>query len=164
MTRFIVDAMLGKLALWLRLAGYDTIYSAEIHDDQLLEIAKNEVRVLITSDAELFERAIHHSTSALLVRGGVDERVATVFKTFDIAPKIDPSRSRCSKCNGELQEIANDEKELVRNLVHDQTYNYYDQFWLCNDCRSVYFQGGQWSNIREYMDRISELIQRGNDS
>ncbi|MHA1936894.1 MAG: DUF5615 family PIN-like protein, partial [Candidatus Thorarchaeota archaeon] len=57
MTQFIVDAMLGKLALWLRLTGHDTVYSTEIHDDEILDIADRENRVLFTSDAELQERA-----------------------------------------------------------------------------------------------------------
>ncbi|MFW9847261.1 MAG: Mut7-C RNAse domain-containing protein [Candidatus Thorarchaeota archaeon] len=158
MTSFIVDAMLGKLALWLRLAGHDTIYSTEIHDDDLLDIAEREGRVLLTADAELHSRAQESGIESRLLRGNVDDRVAMVFKEFNIPPLIDPSESRCSKCNGVLEKIDESEKEKIRDLVHEQTFNHYDVFWLCRDCNGVYFQGGQWENIKEYMDRIRNLI------
>jgi len=158
MTQFIVDAMLGKLALWLRLTGHDTIYSTEIHDDEILDIAEREKRILLTSDAQLHDRAQQKEINALLLRGNVDERVARVFSEFNIPPRINPSNSRCSKCNGSLEELEESEKEKIKGLVHEQTYNHYNRFWYCNDCQSVYFQGGQWENINEYMDRIRELM------
>jgi uncharacterized protein with PIN domain len=158
MTQFIVDAMLGKLALWLRLTGHDTVYSTEIHDDEILDIADRENRVLFTSDAELQERAKLRGINAVLLRGDVDERVARVFREFNIPPRIDPSNSRCSKCNGVLEELSDTRKEKIKILVHEQTYNHYDTFWYCIDCQSVYFQGGQWENINEYMDRIRGLL------
>lgn len=164
MTSFAVDAMLGKLALWLRLAGHDTIYSTDIHDDELLDIAGREGRVLLTSDAELHSRAQESGMKSRLLRGDVDDRVAAVFKEFNIPPYIEPAKSRCSKCNGVLEEIDRSGKEKIRGLVHEQTFNHYDVFWLCNDCNGVYFQGGQWENIKEYMDRIKNLIEYGTDS
>ena len=158
MNQFIVDAMLGKLALWLRLTGHDTIYSTEFHDDELLDIAENERRVLLTADAILHEKAQQREINALLLRGNVDERVARVFREFNIRPHIDPSNSRCSKCNGSLEEIGENQKERIKDLVHEQTHNHYERFWHCKDCQSVYFQGGQWENINEYMDRIKGLL------
>ena len=158
MTEFIVDAMLGKVALWLRLAGYDTIYSPDIHDDELLEIAQSQNKILLTSDLELHQRAENARVESMLLRGSVDERVADVFQRYKIEPMIDPSRSRCSKCNGSLTEVNKDEKEKIRGLVFEQTLNHYDKFWLCEECGSVFFQGGQWKNIEEYMNRIKKLL------
>lgn len=159
MTDFVVDAMLGKVALWLRLVGKDTIYSTDIHDDELLETAKDENRVLLTADAELHSRAEELGLVSMLLRGSVDERVAAVFHEFSINPEIDPSKSRCSKCNGTLTEIHAEEKERIKDLVFEQTYNHYDRFWLCSECKSVFFQGGQWTNITKYMKRIERMIQ-----
>jgi hypothetical protein len=158
MTRFLVDAMLGKLSLWLRLAGFDTLYSTELQDDDLLAIAKEEKRVLLTSDEKLHNRAIEGSLESMLLRGSVDERVSRVFREFDIPPMIDPSKSRCSKCNGELTEIGPEEKRRVRGMVFEETYKHYDRFWVCDSCDSVFFQGGQWQNIQRYMERIELLM------
>ena len=158
MTRFLVDAMLGKLSLWLRLAGFDTLYSTELHDDELLAIAKEERRILLTSDEKLHKRAREGDLESMLLRGSVDERVTEVFREFNIPPRIDPSKSRCSKCNGELTEIDSGNKERVRGLVFEETFKHYDTFWLCNSCESVFFQGGQWQNIKRYMERIERLM------
>ncbi len=155
---FIVDAMLGNVALWLRLAGQDTRYDPSIDDDDLLRIAQSENRVILTSDERLHERAVERRIESMLVRGNVDQQVATVFRAFGISPVIDPGRARCSKCNGVLEKIEGREKARVRELVFEQTYNCYDTFWLCEQCNTVFFEGAHWRNIRQYMKRIEQLI------
>ncbi len=155
---FIVDAMLGKLATWLRLTGHDTFYSTVMHDDELLRIALAERRVLLTSDAILYRRAEEAGIEVMLVRGTVDEEVASVFLRYEISPEANPAKSRCTKCNGVLTHVADDQKQQIQGLVPDQTYNHYSEFWFCKYCKSVFFQGGQWTNIEEYMRRIAELM------
>jgi len=158
MTSFIVDAMLGKLATWLRLTGHDTIYSTKMEDEDLLRIAKEQERVLLTSDAILASRGESMNIEVMLVRGSVDDEVASVFLRFGISPEADPATSRCTKCNGDLTHISEDEKEKVRDLIFEQTFDYYNEFWFCKYCKSVYFRGAQWKNIDEYMERIGDLI------
>ena len=158
MKMFIVDAMLGKLATWLRLTGHDTFYSTKVHDDELLRIALDQNRVLLTSDAILSRRAQEAGAEFMLVRGSVDEEVASVFLKYGITPKADPSNSRCTKCNGILTHIKDEEKERIKELVPDQTYNHYNEFWSCGYCKNIFFQGGQWTNIEEYMIRITQLM------
>jgi len=158
MKSFIVDGMLGKLATWLRLTGHDTLYSSKMPDDDLLRIANEEGRILLTSDAILARRGKEMNIEVMLVRGSVDEEVASVFSEYKIKPEADPSTSRCTKCNGELIHIGEDEKEQIRNLVYEKTFNYYNEFWLCKYCKSVFFRGGQWKNIDDYMARIGEMM------
>ncbi len=160
MRKFTVDAMLGKLALWLRLTGHDTRYSTDMHDDELLHVSIDEGRILITSDAELYERSQNQNLKSLLLRGSVDEGVAHVFAKYKIPPKIDPTISRCSKCNGNLVALKNADKDRVKELVFEQTFDHYEEFWMCEDCTSVFFQGGHWKNIELYMKRISGLIEK----
>lgn len=163
MSSFAVDAMLGKLALWLRLTGHDTFYRADVDDDELLRVANSENRVLLTSDANLHGHAVKSDIRSMLVRGSVDETVVDVFIKFGIAPTVDSTKSRCSKCNGELIQLVGTEKERIRNLVHKKTYDYYEKFWLCKDCQSVFFQGGYWRNILEYMEKIELLMKERRD-
>ena len=158
MKTFIVDAMLGKLATWLRSTGHDAFYSTKVHDDELLQIALDQDRVLLTSDAILARRAEDAGVQFMLVRGTVDEEVASVFARYGITPEVDPSKSRCTKCNSALTHITESEKEQIKGLVPDQTYNHYEEFWLCRYCKSVFFQGGQWTNIEKYMVRIGQLM------
>jgi len=155
---FIVDAMLGKLATWLRLTGHDTFYSTKLHDDDTMRIALEQKRVLLTSDATLARRAKEAGVEVMLVRGSVDEEVASVFLQYEIKPEADPAKSRCTKCNGELVHITKDEKKQIEDLIPERTYNYYEEFWFCKYCKSVFFHGGQWINIDAYMERIADLM------
>ncbi|MGV9103187.1 MAG: DUF5615 family PIN-like protein [Candidatus Thorarchaeota archaeon] len=159
MSRFIIDAMLGRLALWLRLAGIDTIYETDLKDNRIIEIAAAENRVILTSDADLNDRAMKEGVRSMLVRGPVDYRIAKVFHEFGIPPEVDPDEARCSKCNGELIKISTEDKSRIREFVHKQTYEHYEMFWYCPDCDAVYFQGGYWDNIQKYMEHISELME-----
>ncbi|TFG15042.1 hypothetical protein EU537_02035 [Candidatus Thorarchaeota archaeon] len=159
MDRFIIDAMLGRLALWLRLAGVDTIYETDLEDDRIIKIAASENRTILTSDANLNQRAMKEGVQSMLVRGAVDYRIAKIFHEFNISPEVDPDEARCSKCNGELVKISTDEKSKIREFVHKQTYDHYDVFWYCPDCDAVYFQGGYWDNIQKYMEHISRLME-----
>jgi hypothetical protein len=43
--RFVADVMLGKLAKWLRIAGYDVLYSNRYTDDELISVSRNENRI-----------------------------------------------------------------------------------------------------------------------
>ena len=55
--KFLVDGMLGKLTRWLRMLGQDVLYSVQLGDSELLELAKKEDRILLTKDFELYKRA-----------------------------------------------------------------------------------------------------------
>ncbi|NWF95069.1 MAG: Mut7-C RNAse domain-containing protein [Candidatus Thorarchaeota archaeon] len=156
--RFVADGMLGKIALWLRLTGHDCYYAPDMSDDDLLTLAAEENRVLLTSDEELDTRAISQGLKSMLVRGDVDAEVASVFREFHIRPEVNPSVARCSKCNGRLTEVQRDEKSRLKGLVYESTLEHYDKFWLCESCNSVYFQGGHWKNITAYMERIQEMM------
>ncbi|MFW9843660.1 MAG: Mut7-C RNAse domain-containing protein [Candidatus Thorarchaeota archaeon] len=159
MKTFVVDSMLGKLATWLRLTGHDAMFSTKIHDDEFLRIAIDTGRVLLTSDEELYHRAMDANAETMLVRGSVDEEVASVFLRYGIEPFADASISRCTKCNGSLEYVSEEEKERIKPLVMEKTYDYYNEFWFCKYCKSVFFKGGQWINIDEYMERIGELME-----
>ena len=70
--RFVADSMLGKLARWLRMLGQDVMYSTELNDSALIEVAKKENRVLLTKDLELYKRAIARGLDAFYVEGKVE--------------------------------------------------------------------------------------------
>jgi hypothetical protein len=54
--------------------------------------------------------------------------------------------------------LQGEEKREIKDKVYPQTYDHYDVFWLCEDCGSVYFQGGYWKNVVKYMERIDQLM------
>lgn len=152
--KFLCDQMLGSLAKWLRLLGYDTFYaSVDMSDDELLEIAKHEQRVLVTRDKELVERAKKHDiTCVALQTTNLDEQLIIVLGHVSDAsgPQI---LTRCTVCNSVLQKI---DKDTVQHLVPPRVFEHQDQFWFCPQCMKYYWMGSHYQNIIEKITKLSK--------
>src|SRR5208283_3454313 len=53
---FVADVMLGRLAKWLRILGFDTLYFRAIDDNELIKIACRQERVLLTRNTGIARR------------------------------------------------------------------------------------------------------------
>lgn len=84
--RFLVDENIhADIVVWLRSLGQDVLYAAEVlartPDDDLLDIARREDRILVTDDkdfGELVYRRRLASHGIVLIRlstGSIDERL-----------------------------------------------------------------------------------------
>ncbi|MEN2999285.1 MAG: Mut7-C RNAse domain-containing protein [Acidilobaceae archaeon] len=162
MKKFIVDTMLGDVAKWLRIMGYDVAYSKGYGDQEILEAASLGNRVIITRDRRLYGKAKKSSLEAVLVESmGTPERIAEVAVKARLELRADPSLSRCPECNGELSPT--EDKERVRDKVPPQALRAYRVFYVCTRCGNVYWEGSHWENIRKTLDlarRIAESHQR----
>jgi Uncharacterized conserved protein len=106
--KFVVDAMLGKLARWLRILGYDTAYNNNFEDWKILKIASDENRIIITRDRGLCVRARKRGLECFYVIPGlkIEEILAKLSSKYSIDLNIvDPNFSRCSVCNGVLKKV-----------------------------------------------------------
>jgi len=152
--KFLADGMLGKMVRWLRMLGHDVIYSVVCNDSELLELAKEEERVLLTRDLELYKRAIGKGIDAYYVEGKTEpERLAQVAKRYGLTLEIDMDKSHCPICNTKLQ-IAN--KEELQVELEKNTFTYYDKFWKCPNCGQIYWQGAHWKQITETLTQAQQ--------
>ncbi len=157
--RFLVDAMLGKLARWLRLLGHDTEYRRDATDDELLAEAASEDRILLTADVELYRRARLRGLRAFLVRGSTEEeRLAELAASLKVKLEVDMSASRCPKCNSPVVEVP---KEAVRGLVPRGSWLRHERFWRCTGCGQVYWQGSHWANIEAVLRGARKRLSSG---
>ncbi len=98
---FIVDAMLGELARWLRLMGYDTVYCANQLDNDILENVSN--RILLTRDKELLIRAYNQGLVGINPgKGPISVMLNRLKRKLYLDFSIDPNKSRCPQCNSRL--------------------------------------------------------------
>ena len=75
--KFIVDTMLGNVARWLRMLGYDTLYFKRIEDWKILSMALKDERVILTRDHGLCNRARKKGAKCLLLeQDTMEERLA----------------------------------------------------------------------------------------
>ncbi len=159
--RFLADAMLGKLARWLRMMGYDTLCAADmpVDDDDLLNIALDEDRILLTMDRELYSRAADAGVRAVLVQSkDIAEQLAQLVREVGIELRETPSTMFCPSCNGRLVEVS---KREVVGLVPGTVMDTHQKFWICQSCGQVYWEGRHWKKIRETVQEVKRLLQSG---
>jgi len=142
--RFVADVMLGRLARWLRILGYDTLYSNTYRDEELARIADMEGRCLLTRDRELLSRYMV-GRAYLVVSDDVFEQLRELVKMFDIGTE-EAALSRCVSCNSEIREVGKDE---VRDHVPDYVFRTAPRFYRCDGCSKIYWSGTHVSKIRE---------------
>lgn len=151
--KFIADAMLGRLARWLRLLGFDTLYYPDISDSNLLKIARQQERFILTRDTH-FQGFKNLKDFLLINSNNTLEQLLEVKKTLDL--KI-VDAGRCVKCNGML--IAGIEKKSVRGLVPEHIYVQYNRFSRCKDCGNIYWEGSHMKRFREKVCAILEEME-----
>lgn len=143
--RFVADAMLGRLARWLRALGFDTLYCRDAPDRRLLAVALADRRRLLTRDAALARRA---REAGLLVRAEtLDAQIQEVAAACGLAGRR--ALSRCLECNGLLAVTA---PEAVRDRVPPYTFATRREFWTCSGCRRVFWAGTHVTGIRRRLE------------
>jgi uncharacterized protein with PIN domain len=141
--RFFADAMLGRLARWLRILGYDTRYEAHVDDADLVRRALEEERVILTRDRGLPEE--FRVPALVLVEA---ERPAEQLRELVQRLRLDPEGrlfTRCSRCNASLESAARDHiaDRVPARVLHDHQH-----FKCCPSCGRVYWEGSHVDRIR----------------
>jgi uncharacterized protein with PIN domain len=147
--RFLADSMLGKLARWLRVLGYDAGYERAMEDGELVERARAEGRILLTRDRRLLERR-------RLDRGFfVDdedpmEQVRQVADAFDLSLVPERLFSRCLDCNEPMEEVA---PEAVKDQVPPYVFATQKTFARCPACARIYWSATHVEGMRKRLAR-----------
>jgi uncharacterized protein with PIN domain len=151
--KLLVDGMLGRLARWLRILGYDTTYDPQVDDNELVRRARAEGRWLLTRDHELAGRPGVHS---LLIDS---EHLAT--QIAQVRSRVGPTKagpfSRCPVCNASLVEASTQE---VRGRVPPFVLHSHSRFRRCPSCDRIYWPGSHWRRMRE---RLAQFDVRNGD-
>jgi len=155
MVKFVVDGMLGSLARKLRIYGFDVLYNAEISDESILAIAKDEDRIILTSDKGLHNKAVLNELKSVLLSEDEDEdRIVTVFKNFRLKPELNPENSRCPVCNGDIEEV---DKNRLKNIP-ESVVKRHDHFYSCIKCGKIYWTGSHWSRLKRFSERVRQRL------
>ncbi|MEM2261913.1 MAG: Mut7-C RNAse domain-containing protein [Ignisphaera sp.] len=153
--RFIADAMLGHVARWLRLLGYDTLYYKSINDWKLLKIAKEEDRILLTRDLGLFRRARRYGIRALFIEDPSIEKVlAFISVKYSISLEFNKDNTLCPECNTRLKYTTSITEISVK--VNKDIALKYREFWICPSCSKIYWQGNHWRTISSVLEEARQ--------
>ena len=146
--KFIVDSMLGKLARWLRVLGYDTAYDPFAED-----------RILLTRDGPLAERA-SGGRCLLIGHDHLDDQIGQLVRTLGLDLDRDPF-TRCLVCNEPIVEIS---RETVKGRVPPYVYQPQTQFRECPVCKRTYWRGTHMDRMASRLERIKTRVREHPDT
>ncbi len=149
--RFIADVMLGSLAKWLRILGFDTIYFRAIDDNELIKIARQQERILLTRDTGIAQRK--NIQQFILVQSNASlEQLKEVLSALEKINRPFPQLSpRCTLCNGELAET---ERNTVADRIPEYVFLNAASFFTCRECGKVYWCGSHKKSIDAILKNI----------
>lgn len=142
--KFILDVHLGRLAKYLRLCGFDTLFSALYDDREITDIARREGRVIVTRD-RLLVRGAGNVKSCLVKSQYHDEQLREVFGSLELREHV-RLFSRCITCNTLLEEVR--KEEIADRLLAD-TRKYFSVFRRCPGCDRIYWEGSHYENMKK---------------
>jgi uncharacterized protein with PIN domain len=145
--RFVADAHLGKLAAYLRLAGFDTRL---VHDDaEIAGVSATENRVALTRDVALLKRGtIRYGRWVRHVHP--EAQLHEVVDQFELADDMRPF-TRCLVCNGESVPV---DPDAVADAVPPLVRASFDDFCRCAECGRVYWRGTHYDELLRVVDGL----------
>lgn len=145
--RFIADAMLGTLAKWLRILGYDTLYDPALGDHQMVRLARADGRILLTRDTELARR--RGLRLLFIASQDLESQIRQVVSVFDLQP--DGGATRCSVCNELLRPI---DRAQARERVPTYVAKTQTSFSICPACQRIYWPGSHWKRMEAWLSQL----------
>jgi len=141
-TRFVLDVHLGRLARYLRMLGFDCAYANHWSDDQIIDLALAERRIILTRDIGILkQKRVSHGYWLRHTRP--TKQLGEVIGALDLARLVRPF-TRCMDCNGAIHEVS---RESVEGRVDPQIARRFERFWQCAKCRKVYWRGSHYRRM-----------------
>jgi hypothetical protein len=154
-TRFVADAHLGGLARQLRLFGFDTAYDNRLHDAGIVQLARDEARIVLTRDRGLLKRrGITHGCFIRALRPR--EQLFEVVERLDLRRSVRPF-TRCLACNGDLVTVV---KAQVLARLPPDVRERHERFAGCAQCGRVYWEGSHWRRMRAVVAGLAGSVPR----
>ena len=135
--KFLVDVMLGTLARWLRILGYDTAYDNQIEDREILRRCLQEDRVALTRDRLLIQQG-RLPRQLFIESESLFDQIREVLAFIGDRPHQERLLIRCLECNMLLAEVA---KEKARTRIPPYVYQTQSRFKECPACQRIYWGG-----------------------
>ena len=138
--------MVGRLAKYLRMAGYDVLYINTASDDQIIKKARETDRIVLTRDSLMLARREFKKGTVkyLFIKDDKLKNQLNQIKS-DLKVSLKPNLVRCIECNRKLIKV---KKEDVKNKVPPYVYKTQQNFLYCKKCDKYYWRGTHYDNIR----------------
>lgn len=149
-TCFIADTHLGKLAGYLRMLGFDTLYNCNFQDEEIALIASQEQRIVLTRDRGILKRNL--VTRGIYVHAiQPRQQLKEILQRLQLVDLLRPFQ-RCMECNQILENV---DKQNVLALLSPRTVEFYNEFQQCPACKRVYWKGTHYQNMKKLIEEVT---------
>lgn len=149
---FVLDVHLGKLARLLRMLGFNALYRNNYDDPEIVSTSLKQKRIILTRDRHLLH--VKQITHGYWIRSqNPENQLLEVLGRFDLYGQI-KSFHRCIVCNGIIKEI--NKQEIIERL-EPKTARYYNEFYLCDNCKKIYWKGSHYKRMKSTIDKFLQL-------
>ena len=151
---FFVDSMLGNIVKKLRLMGYDSKYFSDIDDDELIQSAKKDERIIISKDEDLIRKSKKNGMQSIFVKNTEEiEQFRDIIKKINLKIiEINGDRARCPNCNSKT--IVVDKKNILQKIP-SKVLEYNDKFWECKSCNQIFWEGTHIKNLQKFVGELN---------
>jgi uncharacterized protein with PIN domain len=160
--RFIIDQNVGKLAKWLRMLGYDSLFFTGEDDSQMVRQALAENRILLTRDTGIMKRRVATTgrLKAILMQSEEPEKqMRQLVVAIDLNSQAHPF-TICLECN---RPLIDRKPEEVKDRVPPYVYKTQTQYMECPECRRIYWRGTHWKAMLNKLHRIVGIVDSSKD-
>ena len=151
--RFIVDHNVGKLAKWLRMMGYDSLFFDGSDDSHMVAQALAEGRVILTRDTAIMKRRLITSgrlKAVLIDSEKPEQQMRQLMDTLDLNSQFSPF-TLCLECN---QPLVERRQEEVKERVPPYVYKTQRQYMECPACHRIYWRGTHWQAMTRKLEKL----------
>lgn len=156
--KFIVDTNVGKLAKWLRIMGYDTLFFDGGDDSHMVTNALAEGRIILTRDSEILKRRVVTSGRLKIILISSDKpekQMQQVMETLKLDCQFKPF-ALCLECN---QPLVARSPEEVKDRVPPYVLQTQSQYMECPACHRVYWRGTHWTAMTRRLEQFHKATE-----
>jgi uncharacterized protein len=143
---FICDVHLGRLCKYLRMLGWDTLYSNKYTPEEMIAISRKEKRIILSRSYQLTRHK--EVTHSYWIRSADPlEQVKDLILKLDLSSGTNPL-IRCLNCNDKVVPVG---KIEILHRLQDRTAKYYNEFFNCPTCNKIYWKGSHFENMLAFI-------------
>jgi hypothetical protein len=149
-TRFILDVHLGKLARYLRMLGFDTVYDPGWDNSTLIDLSLRQERIILTRGLGILKQS--RVTHGYWLRHREPrQQLREVLLALDQFRQLQPF-ARCLDCNGRIDPV---DKTVIRGLIDPNIFQRFRELRDCQDCRKIYWRGSHYEPMLQWVSELS---------
>ena len=150
--KFVADVHLGKLARYLRMLGFDVLYSNSYNDNEIVRVSRIEKRTILTKDKNILKRS--EVTHGYFVRNDdIVNQTKEIIKRFDLNKDINEF-TRCLECNNLLRPVI---KEDIIEKIPMKVAKWHKTFFICSNCNKIYWQGTHHQKMNTFIQSVKNI-------